>query len=51
VRLIHDVLDTQVVDARGRPTGKVDGIILELCEERPPRVIVIEIGGLTLATQ
>jgi hypothetical protein len=49
VRLVHDVLDAQVLDARRRPAGKVDGIVLELRADRPPRVTGIEIGGLTLA--
>ena len=49
MRLVHDVLDAQIRDVRERPTGKVDGIVLELRADRPPRVIAIEIGGLTLA--
>jgi hypothetical protein len=49
VRLVHDVLDTQVLDVRERPAGKVDGIVLDLRDGRPPRVTAIEIGGLTLA--
>jgi hypothetical protein len=49
VRLVHDVLDTQVLDARERPAGRVDGIVLELRAGHPPRVTAIEIGGLTLA--
>jgi hypothetical protein len=49
VRLVHDLLDTQILDVRERPAGKVDGIVLDLRDSRPPRVIAIEIGGLTLA--
>jgi sporulation protein YlmC with PRC-barrel domain len=49
VRLVHDLLDMQILDARRRPTGKVDDILLELRAGRPPRVSAIEIGGLTLA--
>jgi hypothetical protein len=49
VRLVHDLLDTHVLDVRERPAGKVDGIVLDLRDGRPPRVTAIEIGGLTLA--
>jgi len=48
VRLVHDLLDMQILDARRRPTGKVDDILLELRVGRPPRVSAIEIGGLML---
>lgn len=49
MRLVHDILDTQVLDCQRRPAGKVDDILVELREGRPPRVTAIEIGGLTLA--
>jgi hypothetical protein len=49
LRLVHDLLDTQVLDACERRAGKVDAIVLELRPGRPPRVTAIEIGGLTLA--
>ena len=47
--LVRDVLDEQLIDARGRNAGKVDGIVLELRPDRPPRVVAIEIGGGTAA--
>ena len=42
--LVRDVLDKQVLDRRGRKMGKVDGIVLELRDDGPPRVACIEIG-------
>lgn len=44
----RDVLDKQLVDRRGRLMGKADGIVLELREGAPPRVVAIEQGGVTL---
>ena len=48
VRLARDVLDSQLRDREGRPCGKADGVIL-LVGDGPPRVVAIEVGGLTLA--
>ena len=47
--LIRDVLDDQVVDADGRKIGKVDGIVVVLRKDKPPRVAFIEVGMTTLA--
>ena len=47
--LVRDVLDEQLVDGRGRNIGKVDGIVIELRSDGPPRVVAIEIGGGTAA--
>ncbi len=47
--LIRDVLDNQVVDRNQRPMGKVDGIVVELRDDLPPRLAYIEIGLPTLA--
>lgn len=49
--LIRDCLDEQLVDRKGRPMGRVDGIILELDQNGPPRVAQIELGGITLANR
>lgn len=45
--LVRDLLDTQVLDRKQRPLGKVDGIGLELRESAPPRVAYLEIEGPT----
>lgn len=47
--LIRDVLDNQLVDRNQRKMGKVDGIVVELRENQPPRLVCIETGATTLA--
>ena len=42
--LVRDVLDKQVLDPDGCKVGKVDGIVLQLRANRPPRVIAMEIS-------
>jgi len=48
IRLIAEVLDKQVVDLNGEKAGRVDGMILELRDGMPPRVVAIEISPITL---
>lgn len=45
MELGRQVLDQQLVDEHGVNMGKVDGIVLELREGRPPRVAAILTGG------
>jgi hypothetical protein len=47
IDLVRDLLDTQVLDRKKRPLGKVDGIGLELRDGGPPRVAYFEIEGPT----
>lgn len=47
--LFRDCLDQQIVDEKKRRMGRVDGIILELESNRPPRVAFIEVGAVTLS--
>ena len=42
--LVRDVLDKQVLDPDGCKVGKVDGILLQLRANRPPRVIAMEVS-------
>jgi sporulation protein YlmC with PRC-barrel domain len=49
VHLGHDVLDAQLVDRVQEKIGRVDGLLLELEEGRPPRVATIVIGGAARA--
>ena len=49
--LVADVLDEQVVDAHEQHAGRVDGIILSLRRDRPPRVAAIEISPITLLSR
>jgi hypothetical protein len=47
--LIKDVLDNQLVDRKDRKLGKVDGIVVELRDGLPPRLLRIEVGPSTVA--
>jgi hypothetical protein len=47
--LIRDCLDEPVFDRKKKRMGRVDGIILQLDPDRPPRVAYIEVGVGTLA--
>jgi len=49
VCLVRDILDNQLLDAKGENAGKVDGIVLELRDGEPPRVRYVEVGPITLA--
>jgi|SRR5690242_3292487 len=49
VRLVRDLLDNQLIDAADQNAGKVDGIVLELCDGEPARVRYVEVGPVTLA--
>lgn len=44
MKLINDVLDRQLIDREGRKCGRVDGIVIELREDEPPRIVAIESG-------
>jgi sporulation protein YlmC with PRC-barrel domain len=48
IRLVAEVLDKQVVDANGDNAGRVDGMILEVRDGAPPRLVAIEISPITL---
>lgn len=47
--IVRDVLDSQLIDSRGRPLGKVDGIAVEIEDGQPPRLLYLEVSGITLA--
>lgn len=49
--VIRDVLDKQLVDRKGRPMGKADGIVIEWGEGRQPRLAYIEVGAITLGAR
>jgi hypothetical protein len=51
LELARDVLDKQVVDRDEIRMGRVDGLLLELREGKPPRVEAIEMGGVVLAAR
>jgi hypothetical protein len=45
LHLSHDVIDSQLVDRHKEKIGRVDELLLELEEGKPPRVAMIVIGG------
>ena len=47
--LFRQCLDLQLLDRKKRRMGRVDGIILELEPNRPPRVAYVEVGLTTAA--
>ncbi len=49
LHVIRDVLDDQVIDHEKRKIGKVDGVIMILRKDSPPRLAYIEMGMSTLA--
>jgi len=48
MHLVRDLLDHRLLDRRKRPMGRADGVILELHDGGPPRVVAIESGVTTL---
>ena len=38
----RQILDQQLVDRNGLNLGKVDGVVLELRRDRPPRIAAIQ---------
>jgi sporulation protein YlmC with PRC-barrel domain len=42
--LIADCLDKQLVDRHGHKMGRVDGVVIEVGEDRKPTVSGIEVG-------
>jgi len=49
LQLTHDVLDAQLVDKNKEKIGRVDNLVIELRDGRPPRVATILIGGAVRA--
>jgi hypothetical protein len=48
MNLVADVLDEQLRDVAGRKAGRIDGIVLELRDGKPPRVMYLEVSPVTL---
>jgi hypothetical protein len=49
MHLIRDILDKQALDRNRRKIGRIDGVVMELQENRPPKIVYVEIGGVALA--
>lgn len=48
MHLIGDVLDEQLRDSRGKNAGRVDGIVLEVRDDKAPRLAYLEVSPITL---
>ena len=48
MKLVADALDKQVRDANGERAGRIDGIVLVLRRDKPPRVAYIEVSPITM---
>jgi sporulation protein YlmC with PRC-barrel domain len=51
MHLVSEVLDEQIKDRDGENAGRVDGIVLELRDGKPPRVTYIEVSPITLLSR
>lgn len=49
--LVADVLDEQLVDGTHQKAGRVDGVIAAVRPGRPPRIIAVEVGAVTLSAR
>ena len=49
VHVVRDVLDQQLLDLHQRKMGRVDGIIMEIRNGAPPRLLYLEVGWVALA--
>lgn len=48
MELLRDVLDSQIFDRKKRSMGKVDGLIIVIRRQKPPKLAWIEVGPATL---
>jgi hypothetical protein len=49
MHVFREILDKQVVDRDEHELGRVDGIVVEVRDGAPPRVVRLELGFVTLA--
>lgn len=49
LNVIRDLMDKQVVDRKGTKMGRVDGLVLVIEDDSPPRVDHLELGLAVLA--
>ncbi len=49
MHVFRELLDKQIEDAEGRRMGRVDAIVAERREGRPPRIVQLELGFASVA--
>jgi hypothetical protein len=47
--LVRDILDKQLIDSEEEEMGRVDGIVIEIRKDQPPRIDHLELGFTVLA--
>jgi sporulation protein YlmC with PRC-barrel domain len=48
MKLVSQLLDNQLLDTHREKFGRVDGIVLTLRKDKPPRVLALESGAVTI---
>ncbi|MEO8624539.1 MAG: hypothetical protein ABI625_25885 [bacterium] len=51
MHLVADVLDRLLTDKNGVHAGRVDGIIIEMRDDRPPRLAFVEVSPITMLSR
>jgi hypothetical protein len=51
IELVRDVLDKELVDEEGQLLGRVDGVLIALDDDGPPRVVGLAQGFVVLAAR
>lgn len=49
LHVVRDVLDQQLLDCHQCKMGRVDGIVMEIRDGAPPRLLYLEVGWVALA--
>jgi hypothetical protein len=49
--LVAEVLDEQLKDVNDVNAGRVDGIVLELRDDKPPKIAYVEVSPITLLSR
>jgi sporulation protein YlmC with PRC-barrel domain len=48
MKVVHDVLDKELIDRNDEPIGRVDGLVMHVGERTQPRITHIAVGGTAL---
>jgi sporulation protein YlmC with PRC-barrel domain len=48
MKVVHDVLDKELIDSEDEPIGRVDGLVMQIGDGTQPRITHIAVGGAAL---
>ena len=51
IGIVAEILDEQLRDSKGRQAGRIDGIVLDLREGKPPRIGYVDVSPITLLSR